>query len=250
MITAMSSNQNTITIRLKELFGNEKQKQIAEKLYTSQSNVSKWKRGKGFPGANTLQFIAERYEVSIDWLLGLSDEKEIHSVEPEEITYEQLIHILDVLLTRSILVVPNLNELLPEPTQEKAGSGDDSDDENETAEDESAHRDREYYSLPSDYADYLKVNDQAISFLLRRMFIVKKVGPEELDDAKKRWKLFEGIKLGNNNGNLQEYLASKPKTLDNYADLANTLRTAMAMTEEERQAELDKGTRKDVKDNE
>ena len=82
------------------------------------------------------------------------------------------------------------------------------------------------------------------------MFIVKKVGPEELDDAKKRWKLFEGIKLGNNNGNLQEYLASQPKTLDNYADLANTLRKAMAMTEEEQQAELDKGTRKDVKDNE
>lgn len=245
----MSSKQNTITIRLRELFGSEKQNEIAEKLFTSQSNVSKWKRGKGFPGANTLQFIAERYGVSIDWLLGLSNEKEIHSVEPEEITYEHLIQILDVLLTRSILVVPDLNELLPEPTEEKAGSGD-SDDESEAAEDESAHKEREYYSLPSDYADYLKVNDQAISFLLRRMFIVKKVGPEELDDAKKRWKLFEGIKLGNNNGNLQEYLASQPKTLDNYADLANTLRKAMAMTEEERQAELDKGTRKDVKDNE
>ncbi len=245
----MSSKQNTITIRLRELFGSEKQNEIAEKLFTSQSNVSKWKRGKGFPGANTLQFIAERYGVSIDWLLGLSDEKEIHSVEPEQITYEHLIQILDVLLTRSILVVPNLNELLPEP-QEKAGPGNAGDDENEAVEDESAHGEREYFSLPSDYADYLKVNDQAISFLLRRMFIVKKVGPEELDDAKRRWKLFEGIKLGDNNGNLQQYLTSQPKTLDNYADLANTLRTAIAMTEEERQAELDKGTRKEAESNE
>ena len=79
---------------------------------------------------------------------------------------------------------------------------------------------------------------------------MKKVGPEELDDAKNRWKLFEGIKLGNNNGNLQEYLASQLKTPDSYADLASRLRTAMAMTEEERQAEIDNVTRKDAKGNE
>lgn len=64
-------------LRLKEAFGTDTQKMIAEKLHTTQGNVSKWLSSPQQPELDTLYSISETYKVSIDWLLGLSEQKKI-----------------------------------------------------------------------------------------------------------------------------------------------------------------------------
>ena len=63
--------------RLKEAFGADTQKMVAEKLHTTQGNVSKWLSSPQQPELDTLYNISETYKVSVDWLLGLSEQKRI-----------------------------------------------------------------------------------------------------------------------------------------------------------------------------
>lgn len=62
-------------LRLKEAFGRDTQKTVAEKLHTTQGNVSKWLSSPQQPELDTLYNISETYKVSVDWLLGLSERK-------------------------------------------------------------------------------------------------------------------------------------------------------------------------------
>lgn len=64
-------------MRLKEAFGTDTQKIVAEKLHTTQGNVSKWLSNPQQPELDTLYNISEIYKVSIDWLLGLTERKRI-----------------------------------------------------------------------------------------------------------------------------------------------------------------------------
>lgn len=64
-------------LRLREAFGTDTQKIIAEKLHTTQGNVSKWLSSPQQPELDTLYNISETYKVSIDWLLGLTERKRI-----------------------------------------------------------------------------------------------------------------------------------------------------------------------------
>lgn len=64
-------------LRLKEAFGADTQKMIAEKLHTTQGNVSKWLSSPQQPELDTLYNISNTYKVSIDWLLGLTERKRI-----------------------------------------------------------------------------------------------------------------------------------------------------------------------------
>lgn len=63
--------------KLKELFGNETQAAIAKKLNLTQSRISEFLTGKNFkmPTLEQLITIADKYEVSVDWLLGFSEVK-------------------------------------------------------------------------------------------------------------------------------------------------------------------------------
>ncbi len=49
------------------------QEELAEKCYVKQACVSKWERGVTFPPLVMLVQLAELFEVSTDYLLGLSD---------------------------------------------------------------------------------------------------------------------------------------------------------------------------------
>ena len=51
------------------------QKEIAEKLGISTAFYGQWETGKRNPASKNLQKIADFYEVSIDYLLGNTDEK-------------------------------------------------------------------------------------------------------------------------------------------------------------------------------
>lgn len=49
------------------------QKELAKKLNTSNSSVCDWEKGRSQPDLQTLANIATLFDVSTDYLLGLSD---------------------------------------------------------------------------------------------------------------------------------------------------------------------------------
>ena len=63
--------------RLREVFKNDSQKDVGKKLNMTQGNVSKLLTGKQQPTIETIFLIAKVYDVSADWLLGLTEERKI-----------------------------------------------------------------------------------------------------------------------------------------------------------------------------
>lgn len=65
--------------RVKEAFRGDSQAETGEKIEIAQSNVSKLLSNSStqLPRADTLFRIAEAYNVSVDWLLGISEKKQI-----------------------------------------------------------------------------------------------------------------------------------------------------------------------------
>ena len=109
MSNKMESN---ITLeRMKELKGNDSQEVFAQRIHTTQSNISKMFKGMAPPSAATLTELAKAYHVSVDWLLGLSDEKESekkvqsHNLTAETVTYADAMAVLEVLYKKGSIEV-------------------------------------------------------------------------------------------------------------------------------------------------
>ncbi len=64
-------------VRLKELRREKQlsQKELADLLSTGQSSISAWERGEREPLAHQLIDLAGVFECSVDYLLGISDNK-------------------------------------------------------------------------------------------------------------------------------------------------------------------------------
>lgn len=64
------------------------QEELAEKLHTVKTQISRWERGESVPHLETLIEISNIFGVSADYLLGLSDEPTIRvrfdNLTPEE----------------------------------------------------------------------------------------------------------------------------------------------------------------------
>lgn len=62
--------------RVKELRieNNLTQKQLAEKLQTTNSSVCDWEKGRSQPDLKTLANMAQLFQVSVDYLLGLKED--------------------------------------------------------------------------------------------------------------------------------------------------------------------------------
>ena len=72
----MNKEQNVFIDRFNEIVGADAtQEEIAQKIGTSRQNVGNWLSGKSKPDINMLAKIATAYEVSTDYLLGISDVK-------------------------------------------------------------------------------------------------------------------------------------------------------------------------------
>ena len=67
---------NIFCERVKELRieHNLTQKQLADKLQTTNSSVCDWEKGRSQPDLQTLAKIAQFFQVSVDYLLGLKDD--------------------------------------------------------------------------------------------------------------------------------------------------------------------------------
>ena len=104
--------ESNITLeRIKELKGNDSQEVFAQRIHTTQSNISKMLKGMAPPSAATLTELAKAYHVSVDWLLGLSDEKESekkvqsHNLTAENVTYADAMAVLEVLYQKGSIDV-------------------------------------------------------------------------------------------------------------------------------------------------
>lgn len=73
----MTIEMSKLKERLKEAFGSDSQEAVANKLNMTQGNVSKLLSGMQQPTLDTLYRIADIYDVSIDWLMGLSDRRHV-----------------------------------------------------------------------------------------------------------------------------------------------------------------------------
>lgn len=83
----MVYDKKLVAERLKEIMS-DSQEVIAAKLNMTQGNVSKLLSGVQQPTIDTLCKISEEYEVSSDWILGLSDSREIAK---KKLTYGDLL---------------------------------------------------------------------------------------------------------------------------------------------------------------
>ena len=114
-----NSERNITLERIKELKGNDSQEVFAQKIHTTQSNVSKMLKGITPPSAATLTELAKSYHVSVDWLLGLSDQKETapqiqsHKLTAETLTYADAMAVLEILYQKGSIDIGYYNE--PDP---------------------------------------------------------------------------------------------------------------------------------------
>lgn len=216
--------------RLKEVFQGETQETSARKLSTVQGTISKWLCGEAVPPTETLLLIAEAYNVSVDWLLGLSDQRKIDGIAYEKITYEQAIRVIDHLLASGSIDHPDMNSF--EVMRE----------EPEDPEEEPEDREPRYDP------DYLKVNDRALSYMLRRRMKVIELE----DDYYVLWKgklgIFEGIKLLNYDAKMQKAINAKPWTNYQDADWMEILKKLGEMKKEDIDAYIEK-CREEEKEN-
>lgn len=214
----MAELKDILPERLAEVFSGEIQQITAEKLNVVQSSVSKWLRGEAVPPTETLLYIAKKYRVSADWLLGLSNEKEVDSVSIQNLTYEQIALILHRLIELGSIEIPDLNRFDPVP-----------DDEGE--------EERE----PNYDSDYIKVNDRALSFILRRRWKLYNIGEEYMEawidsDVKR----FNGVRLLKYNIKTQSALDAQSWSAFKAGDWASLLNEMGEMSPEQIEAMANK----------
>ncbi len=178
--------------RLKEVFKGETQETTAKKLGTVQGTISKWLNGEAIPPTEILLLIAEAYKVSVDWLLGLSEQRQIDGIAYEKITYEQAIRVFDYMLATGSIGHPDMNSFEAE--------------REEVEDPEGAPEERE----PRYDPDYLKVNDRALSYMLRRRMKVIELDEDYYVLWKGKLGIFEGIKLLKCDQKMQEAIDTKP----------------------------------------
>ena len=83
----MNELKEQVSRHLTEVFQGETQEVTARKLNTTQGNVSKWVSGSQVPTSDMLCEISKAYKVSVDWIFGISPQKEIDGVVLEKLTY-------------------------------------------------------------------------------------------------------------------------------------------------------------------
>lgn len=95
----MAKQDKVISIqRFKEVMASSTQNQFAERLHTTQTTISKILNGIADPSLAILTEISKEYGISVDWLLGLSEEKYIQNISVHKLTYPYVISVFRELL--------------------------------------------------------------------------------------------------------------------------------------------------------
>ena len=149
----MDDLKDIIKVRLAELFEKETQELTAGRLQSTQSNISKWLNGTQLITTDNLYRIAKTYNVSIDWLLGISDVRDINGLNINNLTYEQVARIMDKLIINDNMKILNHKEAVRPDSVDDYG-------EIETSGIKIEIR-------PDDNSDYIKIKDRLLSYMLR-----------------------------------------------------------------------------------
>jgi len=72
-----TENENVTGNRMKELRGETSQHQAAAGVGIKAANWNVYEKGQSLPGAKVITKICQYYGVSADWLLGLSDVRDV-----------------------------------------------------------------------------------------------------------------------------------------------------------------------------
>lgn len=95
-----NSWEEKIGNKIRQLRGDKTKKDFAEMMLVTSTTISNWESGRKIPQISTLRTIAEKGNVSMDWLLGLSEKKKPNAF-PE--TYEEWIKVIEKLLNNKII---------------------------------------------------------------------------------------------------------------------------------------------------
>lgn len=212
-----------VSKRLAELFNNETQEMTADRLKMTQGNVSKWLSAQQLPTTDMLYTIAKVYDVSVDWILGISDVRDINGLDIEDLTYEQVARIMDKLIVNDNMRILNLKEAETRQSPDDFG-------EIETSGIRIEIR-------PNDNSDYIKVKDRLLSYMLRRRYKIYDIG-EDMVDFWQNSSLpnFKGLKVVDYKGNIQDALDAKGWVGLQDADWVNLIEEISKLSEEERAA--------------
>lgn len=222
-MTIMDELKEIVSKRLAELFRNETQEMTANRLKMTQGNVSKWLSAQQLPTSDVLYTIAKVYDVSVDWILGISDVRDINGLDIEDLTYEQVARIMDKLIVNDNMRILNLKEAetchSPDDFGEIGTSG------------------IRIEIRPNDNSDYIKVKDRLLSYMLRRRYKIYDVG-EDMVDFWQNSSLpnFKGLKVVDNKGNMQDALDAKGWVGLQDADWVNLIEEISKLSEDERTA--------------
>ena len=115
----MADLNKTISERLAKAFGNDTQDVIARKLCMTQGNVSKLVNGAQMPTVDTLVEVSKAYNVSVDWLVGVSDCPEIDGLVIEKLTYQQVALVINIHIEKSTLQNQKLVTISPNKAKYK-----------------------------------------------------------------------------------------------------------------------------------
>ncbi|HJD04282.1 MAG TPA: helix-turn-helix domain-containing protein [Candidatus Mediterraneibacter caccogallinarum] len=96
---------------------NYSQEYVAEKVHTSRQTVLRWENGTSEPGVETVKKLAELYDVSVNYLLEISEnqaapapvespDKSVHPAEKEKEEYQYEIFFFLILSILSVAVAP------------------------------------------------------------------------------------------------------------------------------------------------
>jgi transcriptional regulator with XRE-family HTH domain len=112
----MTEEEKKVTAeRIKEAIGSDTQTVAAKKINSNQGAISNLIKGDYYPTSATIIEICKAYNVSADWLLGLSDNKYRNSINIDYLTYDQVMEVVCSLFETDSIEVPNIgSEVNPE----------------------------------------------------------------------------------------------------------------------------------------
>lgn len=188
----MKNLLDVVSSRLKELFADETDAETASKLLMTQGNLNKIKNGKQTPSLDTLRLISQKYHVSVDWIMGLKDDKDINAINVENLDYSQVFEVMDRLQVSRTIIPARITEMVK-------STG----DENESP-DENSDEDMSVSTEGADY-DLLRINDPVLSFMLRRRIKLIEVDQSVFDDWKKlHLPEYQGLQLLEGDDSMKE----------------------------------------------
>ncbi len=78
------------------------QKQVADRLGVAVSAVSSYESGTRYPSYRSLMKLAGMYHVSCDYLIGLSQSRNIDVADLDDDDIELVVHLVDVLRNKNL----------------------------------------------------------------------------------------------------------------------------------------------------